>query len=586
MAEPEGESGHNNLLSLKWNNHLSNFKLIIASLQEKSALSDATLACEGQLFPVHKLVLSTCSEFFGRVFSSTPCKHPVIVLHDLQPQHLHYLLSYMYAGEVNVPQSQLPTLIRAAETLQIKGLAAPDEEPVQGTLPGFDNNLSRSEEKTRDMYNNKSTYKSPKKRLRLSGDGDGSSYQNSVTMDRLASKELSGSNKCRSNKRARRRTSPDRRIDTSVCGSDDVDGKSTDDNNYVELDDGGEEADISIKEEETFAPDVGRSDNSMESQNADPEAVKTEDDGVDDISESIPLQQDNGIDWATAGGVAAALPTIPWMPFSSTTAPGTSSQNREELSIEGDGDDDDGTYTVQDNNNSDDADGTSQPQDMTPEEPNLHYNTELTFTSPLNASDLSGVPITIRPSSNGLSALRNSGSTIGSLSPSSLLQQQSSNSLQSTDDPQLLTFVRSVGNVDGSDYSNSQLLSAEHLMCPPQTPLVVGRPRTNTGRRPPGCSPGGGPITDENRGRSHSGSSGVAGMGGAVLMLHDCPVCPKMFQSRADMVRHLRTHTGERPFKCPHCDYSAALKGNLKSHILSRHTPVKGSVLQNIALPQ
>ena len=103
----------------------------------QSLLSDATLACEGQLYPVHKLVLSTCSEFFGRIFSSTPCKHPVIVLHDLRPQHLHYLLSYMYSGEVNVPQSQLPTLIRAAETLQIKGIAAPDEDSCQGFADDF-----------------------------------------------------------------------------------------------------------------------------------------------------------------------------------------------------------------------------------------------------------------------------------------------------------------------------------------------------------------------------------------------------------------------------------------------------------------
>lgn len=44
----------------------------------------------------------------------------------------------MYAGEVNVPQSHLPTLIKAAETLQIKGLAAPDEEPTQSVLLGAD----------------------------------------------------------------------------------------------------------------------------------------------------------------------------------------------------------------------------------------------------------------------------------------------------------------------------------------------------------------------------------------------------------------------------------------------------------------
>lgn len=61
----------------------------------------------------------------------------------------------------------------------------------------------------------------------------------------------------------------------------------------------------------------------------------------------------------------------------------------------------------------------------------------------------------------------------------------------------------------------------------------------------------------------------------AASVLHTCTFCPKSFQSRADVVRHLRTHTGERPYKCPHCDYCAALKGNLKSHIYSRHSPEK-----------
>ncbi|KAA0203881.1 hypothetical protein HAZT_HAZT009619 [Hyalella azteca] len=71
----------------------------------------------------------------------------------------------------------------------------------------------------------------------------------------------------------------------------------------------------------------------------------------------------------------------------------------------------------------------------------------------------------------------------------------------------------------------------------------------------------------------HLMSFGVSGTTG----IHDCHVCLKHFQSRADVVRHMRTHTGERPFKCPHCDYSAALKGNLKSHILSRHPDAPAS---------
>ena len=35
----------------------------------------------------------------------------------------------MYLGEVNVRQSDLATLIKAAESLRVKGLAVPDDEP-------------------------------------------------------------------------------------------------------------------------------------------------------------------------------------------------------------------------------------------------------------------------------------------------------------------------------------------------------------------------------------------------------------------------------------------------------------------------
>ncbi|KAK3869711.1 hypothetical protein Pcinc_025004 [Petrolisthes cinctipes] len=50
-----------------------------------------------------------------------------------------------------------------------------------------------------------------------------------------------------------------------------------------------------------------------------------------------------------------------------------------------------------------------------------------------------------------------------------------------------------------------------------------------------------------------------------------CPYCNKRFYCNAHFIRHQRIHTGEKPYKCPHCDYSSTQKGNLKGHIGKRH---------------
>jgi hypothetical protein len=65
------------------------------------------------------------------MFERTQCKHPVIVLKDINSEDLEALLNYMYVGEVNVVQEKLAGLIKAAECLKIKGLAVPDEDPME-----------------------------------------------------------------------------------------------------------------------------------------------------------------------------------------------------------------------------------------------------------------------------------------------------------------------------------------------------------------------------------------------------------------------------------------------------------------------
>lgn len=45
-----------------------------------------------------------------------------------------------------------------------------------------------------------------------------------------------------------------------------------------------------------------------------------------------------------------------------------------------------------------------------------------------------------------------------------------------------------------------------------------------------------------------------------------CPVCGKKLSSKAAVVGHLRTHTGERPFQCDVCSSTFAYAGDLIRH--------------------
>lgn len=50
-------------------------------------------------------------------------EHPVFILKDVKFKELKAMKDYMYKGEVNVSQDQLAALLKAAESLQIKGLS-------------------------------------------------------------------------------------------------------------------------------------------------------------------------------------------------------------------------------------------------------------------------------------------------------------------------------------------------------------------------------------------------------------------------------------------------------------------------------
>eukprot|EP00095_Tigriopus_kingsejongensis_P010392 snap_masked-scaffold1615_size33485-processed-gene-0.6 protein:Tk10392 transcript:snap_masked-scaffold1615_size33485-processed-gene-0.6-mRNA-1 annotation:"longitudinals lacking" len=121
---------------LKWNDHHNSFFSIMQDLCSSEVLTDVTLACGGQVFEAHKIMLCVCSSFFRSILTRRPDKQPIVFLKDIHPKHLEQLLQYMYHGEINVLQEDLAPLVEAARCLQVKGLSdAPSNSQTQSQPP-------------------------------------------------------------------------------------------------------------------------------------------------------------------------------------------------------------------------------------------------------------------------------------------------------------------------------------------------------------------------------------------------------------------------------------------------------------------
>lgn len=83
-----------------------------------------------------------------------------------------------------------------------------------------------------------------------------------------------------------------------------------------------------------------------------------------------------------------------------------------------------------------------------------------------------------------------------------------------------------------------------------------------------GMPSGAGAFGEENVdgapvGNAFKSTSSLGGLG--------CPYCGKVLPYLSDYQRHIRKHTGERPFACSHCSYATTRRSLLKTHVRKQH---------------
>ena len=108
---------------LKWSNFQSNVSKSFSLLRNEKQLSDVTLISDDhKMVTAHKIVLSTCSEYFKDILTKTKLQNMTFCLEGVSHNDLNRVLDYIYYGEIQVYQDYLERFLNLARRFKLDGL--------------------------------------------------------------------------------------------------------------------------------------------------------------------------------------------------------------------------------------------------------------------------------------------------------------------------------------------------------------------------------------------------------------------------------------------------------------------------------
>jgi len=121
--------------SLKWNDFQPNIAKSFTKLRQENDFYDVTLVSDDQrqVF-AHKVVLSSCSEYFKTVLKQNKHHNLLLCLEGVTFDELNSILDYIYNGEIQLHENDLDRFLRISQRLKLEGLVT-EENSNDNIIP-------------------------------------------------------------------------------------------------------------------------------------------------------------------------------------------------------------------------------------------------------------------------------------------------------------------------------------------------------------------------------------------------------------------------------------------------------------------
>ena len=184
--------GSSNQCSLKWSKYEENLVSVFDQLFQQESLTDVTLSTEGKSLRCHKVVLSACSSYFKSILADTDhTQHPIVILKDISWLELRFIVDYMYRGEINISQEELPSILKIAESLEVHGLVDFESKGSASGVSMINNGHSTSSKASKNHQIPDEVRQKRKRRLVNSDEDATSSEADSIDLHKAKSRESS-----------------------------------------------------------------------------------------------------------------------------------------------------------------------------------------------------------------------------------------------------------------------------------------------------------------------------------------------------------------------------------------------------------